>query len=455
MIQEIVEKQRKFFNKGETVSYNFRKNALIKLKSTILKYENEIKDALLKDLGKSSTESYMCEIGMVLSELSYAIKHLKSWMKKKKVKTPLAQFHSKSFTISEPLGVVLVMSPWNYPFMLAFDPIVGALSAGNCVVVKPASYAKNTSLVIKKILGECFNEEYVAVVLGGREENAALLEQKFDYIFFTGSVNVGKTVAEKASKNLTPVTLELGGKSPCVIDETADLKVAAKRLVFGKYLNVGQTCVAPDYLLIKKEIKDEFLGLIKKEIVNMFGEKPLENDLYGHIINEKHFERICGLIDKDKCVFGGKADKNTLKIEPTILDNVSLNDAVMKEEIFGPILPILTYEKIEDAVDIIRSFEKPLALYLFSNDKKIQNYFLKYVPFGGGCINDTIIHLATSFMGFGGVGQSGYGSYHGRKSFELFSHEKSIVKKFNYIDLPIRYQPYSKRKEKLIKFFLK
>ncbi len=455
MIQEIIEKQREFFNRGETVSYNFRKNALIKLKSTILKYENEIKDALLKDLGKSSTESYMCEIGMVLSELSYAIKHLKSWLKKKRVRTPLAQFHSKSFIVSEPLGVVLVMSPWNYPFMLALDPVVGAISAGNCVVVKPASYAKNTSLIIKKILSECFDEEYVAVVLGGREENTALLEQKFDYIFFTGSVGVGKTVAEKASKNLTPVTLELGGKSPCVIDETADLKVAAKRLVFGKYLNVGQTCVAPDYLLIKKEIKDKFLGLIKQEIVNMFGEKPLENDLYGHIINEKHFERICGLIDKNKCVFGGKMDKNTLKIEPTILDNVNLNDAVMKEEIFGPILPILPYENIEDAVQIVKSFEKPLALYLFSNDKKIQNYFLKYVPFGGGCINDTIIHLATSYMGFGGVGQSGYGSYHGRKSFELFSHEKSIVKKYSYIDLPIRYQPYSKRKEKMIKFFLK
>lgn len=455
MIQDLIKNQREFFGSGKTLSYQFRKSALIKLKKTILKYEDEIKDCLLKDLGKTSTESYMCEIGMVLSELSYAIKHLKSWMKKKRARTPLAQFHSKSFVVSEPLGVVLVMSPWNYPFMLALDPLVGAISAGNCVVVKPASYAKNTSQIIKKILGECFDEEYVAVVLGGREENAELLEQKFDYIFFTGSVSVGKVVAEKASKNLTPVTLELGGKSPCIVDETANLKVAARRVAFGKFLNVGQTCVAPDYLLVQNKVKDEFLTYLKKEIVKMYGEKPLENNLYGHIINDKHFKRICGLIDKNKCIFGGGADEKTLKIEPTILDNVTLDDAVMKEEIFGPILPVLTFDTIDEAEKIVKSFEKPLALYLFSNNKKVQNHILENVSFGGGCINDTIIHLATSNMGFGGVGQSGYGSYHGKRSFNLFSHEKSIVKKFNYIDLPVRYQPYSKKKEKLIKMFLK
>lgn len=455
MIQEIVKNQRDFFNQGKTIEYKFRQNALINLKQTILKYEKEIKESLEKDLGKSSTESYMCEIGMVLSELSFAINHLKKWMKRKSVKTPLAQFHSKSFVVKEPLGVVLVMSPWNYPFMLAFDPLIGAISAGNCVVVKPASYAKNTSLIIKKILNECFDEKYVAVVLGGREENAELLEQKFDYIFFTGSVSVGKLVAEKASKHLTPVTLELGGKSPCVVDETANLKVAARRLAFGKYLNVGQTCVAPDYLLIQKNIKDKFVELLKQEIVKMYGKTPLENNLYGHIINEKHFERLCGLIDKNKCIFGGSSNKESLKIEPTILDNVTLEDAVMKEEIFGPILPILTFDDMDNAVKTIKSFEKPLALYLFSNDKKTQDYFLKNVSFGGGCINDTIIHLATSYMGFGGVGQSGYGSYHGKRSFDLFSHEKSIVKKYNYIDLPIRYQPYSKKKEKIIKIFMK
>lgn len=455
MIVDIVKKQREYFNKGETLNYNFRLKSLKKLKNSIKNHENDIKNALFQDLGKSSIESYMSEIGMVLSELSYAIKHLKGWMKAKKVRTPLAQFHSKSFIVSEPLGVVLVMSPWNYPFMLAIDPLIGAISAGNCAVVKPASYAKNTSLIIKQILSECFEENYVSVVLGGREENAELLEQKFDYIFFTGSVNVGKVVAEKASKNLTPITLELGGKSPCVVDKTANLKVAAKRLAFGKFLNCGQTCVAPDYLLIEKSVKNEFLSYLKKEISLMFGDNPLENNLYGHIINEKHFDRICGLINKEKCVFGGKSDRETLKIEPTILDEVSLEDSVMKEEIFGPILPIMSFENIDDAVKIIKTFERPLALYLFSNDKNTQKRFLQSVSFGGGCVNDTIIHLATSYMGFGGVGNSGYGSYHGKRSFNCFSHEKSIVKKYNYVDLPIRYQPYSKNKEKLIKLFLK
>lgn len=455
MIQDIVKKQREYFNKGITLNYDFRLKSLKKLKNSIKKHENDIKNALFQDLGKSSTESYMSEIGMVLTELSYAIKHLKGWMKSRKVRTPLAQFHSKSFVVSEPLGVVLIMSPWNYPFMLAIDPLIGAISAGNCAVVKPASYAKNTSNIIKQILSECFEEEYISVVLGGREQNAELLEQRFDYIFFTGSVNVGKLVAEKASKNLTPVTLELGGKSPCIIDHTANLKVTAKRLAFGKFLNLGQTCVAPDYLLIEKSVKDEFLKLLKKEIMKMYGEKPLENNLYGHIINEKHFDRICELINKEKCIFGGKHDKETLKIEPTILDEVSLDDAVMKEEIFGPILPVISFENIDDAVKIIKTFEKPLALYLFSNDKNIQKRFLQSVPFGGGCVNDTIIHLATSYMGFGGVGYSGHGSYHGKRSFSLFSHEKSIVKKYNYIDLPIRYQPYSKKKEKLIKMFMK
>lgn len=454
MIEDIVKEQRKFFKTGATLSYKFRLDALKKLKEAIIKNEKEIMDALSLDLGKSATESYMCEIGMVLSELRYAIRHLKKWMKKDKVATPLAQFPSKSFVVKEPLGVVLVMSPWNYPFMLAIDPLIGAISAGNCAVVKPASYAKNTSQVIKKVLGECFDDSYISVVLGGREENSALLEQRFDYIFFTGSVNVGKLVAEKASKNLTPVTLELGGKSPCVVDKTANLKISARRLAFGKFLNVGQTCVAPDYLLIEKSVKDEFLKYFKAEIVKMFGSEPLKNDSYGKIINEKHFKRICGLIDKDKVCFGGESDENSLKIAPTILDNVTLDDACMKEEIFGPIMPVLTFESIEEATSIISKFEKPLALYLFSTNQKTIDKFLNTVPFGGGCINDTIIHLATTKMGFGGVGYSGYGSYHGKRSFMLFSHEKSIVKKSPSIDLPIRYQPYSKTKDSLIRKFL-
>ena len=454
MIEEIVKKEREYFKTGATLSYKFRLNALKKLKEAIIRNEKEIMNALFLDLGKSATESYMCEVGMVLSELKYAIRHLKEWIKRDRVTTPLAQFPSKSFIVKEPLGVVLVMSPWNYPFMLAIDPLIGAIGAGNCVVVKPASYAKNTSLVIKKLLGECFDERYVSVVLGGREENSALLEQRFDYIFFTGSVSVGKFVAEKASKNLTPVTLELGGKSPCVIDKTANLKISARRLAFGKFLNVGQTCVAPDYLLIEKSVKEEFLKYFKAEIVKMFGEEPLKNESYGKIINEKHFNRICGLIDKDKVIFGGESDEKSQKIAPTILDNVTLDDACMKEEIFAPILPVITYEKVEEAINIISKFEKPLALYLFSTDKVTINKFLNTVPYGGGCVNDTIIHLATTKMGFGGVGYSGYGSYHGKRSFLLFSHEKSIVKKSPSIDLPIRYQPYSKLKDKLIRKFL-
>ena len=454
MIEDLVKNQREYFNLGETLPYKFRLEALKKLKNGIEKHEKEIMEALKLDLGKSATESYMCEIGMVLSELKYAIRHLKSWIKKEKVRTPLAQFPSKSFIVKEPLGVVLIMSPWNYPFMLAIDPLIGAIGAGNCAVIKPASYAKNTSNIIKKLLGECFDERYVSVVLGGREENYALLEQRFDYIFFTGSVSVGKLVAEKASKNLTPVTLELGGKSPCVIDKTANLKIAARRLAFGKFLNVGQTCVAPDYLLIDKSVKEEFLKYFMAEIKKMFGSEPLKNDSYGKIINEKHFNRICGLIDKNKLIFGGDSDEKSLKIEPTILDNVTLDDACMKEEIFGPIMPVISFDNIDDAIKIIRNFEKPLALYLFSNDKKVVNRFLTSVPYGGGCVNDTIIHLATTKMGFGGVGYSGYGSYHGKRSFLTFSHEKSIVKKSPSVDLPIRYQPYSKLKDKLIRKFL-
>lgn len=350
-------------------------------------------------------------------------------MKRKRVKTPLAQFHSKSFIVKEPLGVVLIMSPWNYPFMLALDPLIGAIGAGNCAIIKPASYAKSTSNIIKKIVTECFDERYIAVVTGGREENSELLEQRFDHIFFIGSVEVGKVVNEKASKYLTPTTLELGGKSPCIIDESANLKLAAKRLAFGKFLNVGQTCVAPDYVLIQKNVKERFLEYFKNEIKTMYGAEPLKNDLYSHIINEKHFNRLSGLIDKNKVVFGGNTSQTDLKIEPTIMDNVTLSDAVMQEEIFGPILPFIEFDKIDEIYHVIENFESPLALYLFSNNKKIQNEILKRVSFGGGCINDTIIHIATSYMGFGGVGFSGHGSYHGKRSFDLFMHEKSIVKK--------------------------
>ena len=453
-IRGIVELQRRYFGSGVTIDVHGRLDALDRLHETILKYEDEIHEALYLDLGKSDTESYMCETGMTLSELSYVRHHLAGWARPKHVRTPLSQFHAKSFTVQEPYGVVLIMSPWNYPFMLCMEPLIGAIAAGNCCILKPSAYSPATSAVIQKIITETFETQYVAVVEGGRAENTELLEQHFDYIFFTGGVTVGRLVLEKAARYLTPVTLELGGKSPCIVDKTADLPLAAKRLVFGKYLNLGQTCVAPDYLLIDQSIKDAFLEEIKKEIAAQFGENPLENPNYGKIINEKHFQRLKGLMDPKKVVVGGQVKEQTRQIAPTVMDHVDATDAVMGEEIFGPILPVLTYESIEQAERFILSRPHPLALYLFTTDAKTEDRFLRFIPFGGGCINDTIIHLATSRMGFGGVGQSGMGSYHGKKSFETFSHEKSIVKKYNWIDMPVRYQPYTHKKQKLLNFFL-
>lgn len=453
-IEKLVEKQHKYFANRQTHDVRFRIQMLKKLRASIQKYEKDIYNALSLDLGKSETESYMCEIGMTLSELTYQIKHLRKWSKPKRHRTLLANFHAKSFTVSEPYGVVLVMSPWNYPFMLCMEPLVGALAAGNCCVVKPSAYSPATSSVIKQIMEEVFSAEYVAVVEGGRQENQSLLEQRFDYIFFTGGVNVGKYVMEKASRHLTPVTLELGGKSPCIITDSCNLKLAAKRLVFGKFLNCGQTCVAPDYCLVDEKIKDSFLKEVILQIQKMYGEAPLKNPAYGKIINSKHFERLLGLIDSKKVVHGGNYDSASCKIAPTVLDNVTTEDAVMQEEIFGPILPILTYKNVEDAEQFITAREKPLALYLFTKDKSVENRFIKYISYGGGCINDTIVHLATSEMGFGGVGNSGMGSYHGKKSFETFSHEKSILKKYCWIDLPMRYQPYKAFYDKLIHFFL-
>lgn len=454
-LRELVEKQRAYFMEGKTLPVETRLAALNRLEKAILANEEKISRALKEDLGKSPTESYMCETGMTLAELSYVKKHLRSWNRDRRVTTPMAQFHARSFTVREPYGVVLIMSPWNYPLQLALEPLIGALAAGNCCIVKPSAYSPATSAVIAKLLRESFPEEYVAVVEGGRQENQGLLAQKFDYIFFTGGVNVGKLVMEKASAHLTPVTLELGGKSPCIIDESANLKLAARRLVFGKYLNCGQTCVAPDYVLVHQKVKEDFLAYVKKEIVRMFGERPLENPDYGKIINRKHFERLLGLLNRDKLIFGGESDPEALRIAPSILDNVTEDDAVMQEEIFGPILPVLTVRSMEEALSFVNARPKPLAFYVFTQDKKVEELFLRRASFGGGCINDTIIHLATSAMGFGGVGSSGMGSYHGKKSFETFSHEKSIVKKYNWIDLPMRYQPYTQMKDKMIRMFLK
>lgn len=454
-IEEIVKQQRAFFGKKETFDVNYRMKYLKKLKDVIIECQQDIYQALKEDLGKSVSESYMCEVGLTLAELSHQIKHIKRWNKPKRHRTDLANFHGKSYSVYEPYGVVLVMAPWNYPFMLTMEPVIGAVAAGNCVVAKPSAYSPATSAIIKKILTQVFDEEYVAVIEGGRAENAELLEQKFDYIFFTGGVTVGKLVMEKASKHLTPVSLELGGKSPCVIDKTANLKLAAKRLAFGKYLNLGQTCVAPDYLLIDKDIKDEFLEIFIDTVKKMYGDSPLDNKNYGKMINEKHYARVMGLINQEKVALGGQGRDNELRIEPTVLDNVTETDAVMQEEIFGPILPVITYNNMEEAINFIEERPHPLALYIFSNDKKIQNYFTEKLAFGGGCINDTVLHLATSRMGFGGVGNSGMGSYHGIKSFQTFTHEKSILRKYNWIDMPMRYQPYSKSYDRMVRLFLR
>lgn len=454
-IEEIVERQRKFFATDRTKELRFRLEALNRLEESIKKHEEDINLALKKDLNKSVFESYMTEVGMTLAELSFVKKNLPIWNLRKWKLSPLAQFHADSFTVSEPYGVVLVMAPWNYPFMLCMEPLIGAIAAGNCCVLKPSAYAPAVSKVLSEVIRDAFPGKYVAVVEGGRKENTELLDQRFDYIFFTGGVTVGKMVMEKASRNLTPVTLELGGKSPCIVTKDAKLSLAAKRLVFGKYLNSGQTCVAPDYLLIDEKVKEEFLAYVVYWIEKMLGKEPLDNPDYPKMINEKHYQRVMNLIKGEKVCCGGYVNPDTLQITPTVLEDVSWDAPVMQEEIFGPVLPVLTFKTLDEAIEKVKEREKPLALYLFTQRKDVEEKVLRSLSFGGGCINDTIIHLATSRMGFGGVGNSGMGSYHGKKSYETFSHEKSIVKKHTWMDLPIRYMPYTKGKEMLLRMFLR
>lgn len=455
-INSLLRKQRNFYRSGATIPVKFRIEQLKKLYAVVKKYQGEINAALTADLGKSSYEGFMCESGLVLTEISYMIKHTKRFAKRKNVATPLPQFHSLSYKQPVPYGNVLIMSPWNYPFLLTMDPLADAIAAGNTAVVKPSAYSPNTSRMVEKIIKECFSPEYVAVVTGGRAENTALLDSKFDLIFFTGSQSVGREVLRHAAENLTPAVLELGGKSPCIVDATADIKTAARRIVFGKFLNCGQTCVAPDYILCEDSVKDDFVKAVVSEIKRQYGEEPLKNGNYGKIINEKHFERLLGLIDSKKIVTGGKSDSASLKIEPTVMDHVTWNDPVMGEEIFGPILPVLTFNDFDTLLGELKEKEKPLALYIFSKDKKHIRRVTSELSYGGGCINDVVIHLATSEMGFGGVGESGMGSYHGKEGFNTFSHTKSIVDKKTWIDLPMRYQPFkSKLYEKLLHIFLR
>ncbi len=456
MFHEILEKQRTYFRTGETRPLAFRRAMLKRLYTAIKCSEKEILAALTADLGKSAYEGFMCEVGLALSEISHMTRNLPAYMKRVRVPTPITHFPTRSYRLPSPRGNVLIMSPWNYPFLLTISPLVDALAAGCTAVVKPSAYSPHTSRVLAELLARIFPPEYVAVVTGGRAENAALLDEPFDLIFFTGSPAVGREVLRKSAERLTPCILELGGKSPCIVDDTADIPLAARRIVWGKFLNCGQTCVAPDYILCDKKIEPALTDALTKEVTRQFGEKPLTNPDYGKIVSSRHFERLVRLIDEKKVRAGGGYDSATCRIEPTILGGVTWADAVMQEEIFGPILPVLTYDSFADVSPLLADKPKPLALYLFSSNARRARETMANLAFGGGCVNDVVIHLATSEMPFGGTGESGMGAYHGKEGFLAFSHLKSIVEKQTWLDLPMRYQPFKPALfGKLLKLFLR
>ena len=454
-ISSIISQQREFFKTGKTKDIRFRIEALHTLKSAIRNNGKSIQDALKTDLGKSAFESYETEIGVVLKELSFHIRGIKNWAKPKRKPTPLALFPSGSKIYTEPFGNVLIMAPWNYPFLLLIQPLIGAISAGNTILLKTSPYVPEYEKTIGRIISENFPPEYISLVSGGREVNQFLFLQKFDYLFFTGSPSLGKLAMKAAAEHLCPVTLELGGKSPCVVTENANLKLAARRIVWGKFLNAGQTCIAPDYLLVQNSVKDELLSLIKKEIARQFGEAPKESRDYPRIVNEKAFDRLTEYFKNGEIVSGGETDRSVKYISPTVLDNIEPGSPVMQDEIFGPILPVTTYQTVTEAIDFISNREKPLAMYIFSTNKNEVQKLLKSTSAGGGCINDTIIHIANSHMPFGGVGNSGMGKYHGKLSFDTFSNHRAIVKSSSWIDLPVKYAPYSNWKMRIIKLLLK
>ncbi len=452
-ISDIIQKQREFFALGSSRSYKFRINALKKLQSAIKENSDVLTAAMKQDLNKHPLEGYMCEVGIVLDEIRYHIRHLKNWMREKNVSTPLSQFPARSFVSPEPYGVVLIMSPWNYPVNLCLDPLIGAISGGNCAVLKPSIYAPATSHAIAEIIGKIFPPEYITVIEGGRSENSALFDEKFDYIFFTGSVAVGKAAMAAAARNLTPITLELGGKSPVIVDRTANIAMAARRVAFGKVLNAGQTCIEPDYLLIEDCVRDEFIGEFKNALDMFFPDGDMSD--MAVIISEKHYNNKKKLLEGQTAAIGGRFDDSRRFIEPTVLIDVDPASPIMEEEIFAPILPVITWKNLNEAIEFVVSRPKPLALYLFTRDTATERAVLNRCSFGGGCINDTIIHLVTQKMGFGGVGNSGMGAYHGKFSFDTFTHYRGIVKKSNLIDLKMRYFPYTAKNLKLIKKFLR
>ncbi len=433
-----------FFGTGVTKQLSYRLEVLKKLQSAIHAHEAEICDALRQDLSKSDFEAYETEIGLVYEELRRTIRCLPKWARDKHVKTPIMHFHASSRISPEPYGTVLIMSPWNYPFQLTMIPLIGAVAAGNCCVLKPSEYASHTAEVMETIVREVFDSGHVSLVRGGRSANQSLLSNRFDYIFFTGSPTVGHVVMESAAKYLTPITLELGGKSPCIVDETADIPVAAARIVWGKLLNAGQTCIAPDYLLVQESCKDRLVEEMKKAVVRFYGEHPEQADFYPKIINEKHYQRLLGLLDSGTILFGGEQNPKSLKIAPTLLEPESPDCPIMEQEIFGPIMPILTFHSMDEVYALVGSRPKPLALYLFSRNEETIKTTMDTLSFGGGCINDTITHIANPNLPFGGVGNSGMGQYHSKRTFDTFTHYKSILRKSNFPDIPLRYPPCRK-----------
>lgn len=450
-MQKIFERQKAFFLSGQTLNAEFRIKQLKLLRNVIIENEQAILDALKKDLNKSPFEAYTTEIGFCLHSISKVIKHLKQWMKPKRVRTPLYQLNTSSFIVAEPKGTILIIGPYNYPFQLIIEPLIGAMAAGNTVILKPSEYASETEKVLLHLINDHFDDAYIHVFNGDQSVTQELLKYPYDHIFFTGSTRVGQIIYEAASKNLVPVTLELGGKSPTIVDETAHIKVAARRIAFGKFINAGQTCIAPDYIYVHASIHDAFVQELNRVIVHLYANM----DHFGRIINERHFYRLMKLIDHQKIVGQANIKHEEKLISPTILRDVTWDDPIMKEEIFGPLLPVLTYTSIDDLIALLQTKDKPLALYLFSEDRKTQDKVWKLLSFGGGAINDTLMHVSNSHLPFGGVGPSGIGAYHGKYSFQLFSHLKGYIKRSTWMDPPIAYPPYSKTKEKLVRHLLK
>lgn len=450
----LILEQKAFFRSGTTKDLAYRFTALEKLRDAIRKNEQALFQTLKADLNKSEFEAYATEIGVVLEEFRFTLKNISNWVKPEKVKTPVSHIGSTGYIYSEPYGVTLIIAPWNYPFQLSIAPLIGAIAAGNCAILKPSELTPKTSELLQTIITDLFPKEYIAVVEGGVEASQALLAEDVDYIFFTGSVPIGKVIMEAASKHLTPVTLELGGKSPCIVHEDANVKLAAKRIAWGKFINAGQTCVAPDYLYVHEKIKDDFLDAFREATFELYGKNALENPDYTRIVSKRHWDRLLTFLNQGETFLGGGSKEESLTIEPTVLTGITWNDPIMQDEIFGPILPVLTYQQLSEVIDGIHKHPNPLALYLFTENERVQQEVLHQISFGGGCVNDTVYHLASPYLPFGGVGSSGIGAYHGKGSFDTFSHRKSVLKQTTKFDIPLRY-PNVKDGLKKLKWFLK